>query len=396
MLASLATLLVVVGTLVLLACNAFGTQLFLAPAPRGDRGVGLIVPFAAMALAALLLTLGSLLAAFRSGRPIAASLPMPIPLTGAVTVIVTFGVALAAIMAFAMWAEPVTFGPRGQATGALLGWVVGLFGPALLATVLLADLWMTPDAFRAHAAGKLFSRGAVWALPLLALLGVGATVSFIAPSLGISMGRARAVAAHDRSQQASLRDRLRTASLATLLREELDSLPADAPFTAYSSYFVGSVVELDDECKAVLVERALGLPDWRTELPRALRGKPYNDRWGAAEFVRLLPEATLLMHEAEFAKAVEEGVLETADDIARRPSWLTEPYDRNHDPLGLIRSLLGAARRFDGRPAHERLSEAIRTLARESSSLKRDKAWRQLAQELEAAGFPIPAMESTP
>jgi len=102
MLVSLATLALAAGTLVLFGCNVFVTRLFLAPAPRGERGVGLLVPLAALAVAAALVTLGGLLGSFRTGRPLADLLPSPAPLAGAITVTVSFGVALAAVLAFAL------------------------------------------------------------------------------------------------------------------------------------------------------------------------------------------------------------------------------------------------------------------------------------------------------
>lgn len=186
--------------------------------------------------------------------------------------------------------------------------------------------------------------------------------------------------------QREFRERLRTSSLASLLREELDKLPSDAPFTAYSSYFVGSRVELDDECKALLVERALAIPDWNRQLELALTSRPYDDRWSAVEFVRQLPQATLMLHEAEFARGIELSLAEVADDIGRRPAWLTERYDRNVDPLGLVRSLLAAAKRFDGRAAQASIREAMEEIAQEAESLNRDSNWRKLKKELEAVG----------
>ena len=303
---------------------------------------------------------------------------MPAPLA----CVTTFGVLLAAILAFAVWAEPVSLGPKGPFVRTLPGWLIGLGGPALLAATLLANLWLSPDAFRAHAAGKILSHAAIWPLPLLALLGFGATIPLIGRTLGLSFCRSRAVAGGERDPREALRDRLRTSSLATLLREDLDTLPSDASLTAYSSYFVGSAVE-----------RALAIPDWQAQLLRAMRCRPYDERWGAIEFVRQLPDATLAAHEAELAQGIEESLLATTDEIARRPAWLTEPCDRDPDSLGLIRSLLGAAKRFGGRATKTRLHDAIRSLVRESMSLKRDKAWRRLAKELEAAGFPMPQKE---
>lgn len=391
MLVSLATLALAAGTLVLLGCNVFVTRLFLAPAPRGERGVGLLVPLAALAVAAALVTLGGLLGSFRAGRPLADLLPSPAPLAGAITVTVSFGVALAAVLAFAFWAEPVAIGPGGRIARCVVGWTAGLVGPGLLAAVLLVDLWMRPDALRSDAAATFLVRAGLWALPPLALLGYGAAAWTAVPSLRFHVSTARAAGAAERAGRAALRRRLRSASLVDLFRDELDRLPADAPFMAYASSLTGSPVALDEACVALLAERALGRTDWRGDLPRALRGRACDERWSALEFVRRLPHGTLFRFEAELGPAIEESILATARDLALRPAWLTEPYDRNLDPLGLIRSLLGAAKRFEGRDAEGRIRSALRALARDAATLRRDASWRRLAKELAAAGHPIPS-----
>ena len=136
MLAGFVTLLVVVGTLGLLL-NILFTQGFLGAAPRGDRAMGLVIPFFITVVAGLGLTLAALLISFRSGNSVRQLIHTTPFIAGCILITVTFGVVLAACMAFICWCEPGATG-RGKSTIVLLlGWSAGIMGPMLLAGGLL-------------------------------------------------------------------------------------------------------------------------------------------------------------------------------------------------------------------------------------------------------------------
>ena len=152
MLTPLTILLVVLGTLVILASNALGTGFFLRKPPRGEYAVGLIVHFTLLLKGSGLVVLGGVLASLQSGSVISGFVQTPGWAKGVITVIVSIGVALAAFMAFLAWCQSGSSGGKTRLTAFVLCWLVGIVGPILLHIAMMEIFGITTkDGFAIEA-----------------------------------------------------------------------------------------------------------------------------------------------------------------------------------------------------------------------------------------------------
>lgn len=387
MLAPFITLLAVVGTFLILACNAGITGLFLKSPPTGERAVGLLIPIAVLIGAALVLTLASLLVAFRSGRTVVGLIHSSPIASGALTVAVTFGVVLAALMAFVTWAEPMADGSKFKAIIPVLGFGAGLVGPALLGLALLVGAWMTPQWLEAHPRWLMGLRPMCWTLAAIAVVGYAlGGLAMAAPVAQFVRKHSTPMSPEDRAAERKFRN----TPAAQLLGEELAKLPPDAPLSEIVVYLVISRKKLDQECMDLLLDRALRVPDMDQQLIDTMKLRDCIYRWGAAEFVQTAPIETVKEHQEAWSRAVIAGINATAESMTIRPAWLSETFDQNPEPLKLVTSLLGAAERFKGLQGQSQINEALRRMAKDSNELKRDRKWEKLAAELKRAGYPVP------
>ncbi|MFZ4574341.1 MAG: hypothetical protein ACOYN0_08075 [Phycisphaerales bacterium] len=392
MLAWIVTILAVLGVVVMVACNAGMTGFFLRSPPRGDSAMGLVVPFAGIIGAAVLLVLASLIAVAKSGRTAIDLLHASPTASAMLTVIVTVGVVLAAFMAFAAWAEPVLVTRGHHVIKPLLGVSAGLLAPVVLGVALIVGVWMTPQWLHGNPKWLAAMRTVCWSLVATAALGYGlGGVVFGRPLIArISANRA-ALASLSPTERAA-RERYRLSTAEELLHEELDALASDAPLSSVVGYFVATSKKLNARCREMLVQRTLCVPDVDQQLIKVMGAKPYLYRWGAAEFLRHAAPEYVKAHQDAWAQALATGIDATAEAMSMRPAWLSETFDLNPEPLELVRSLLGAAERFEG---HEGISASLRGMAAAANELKRDKQWNRLAKDLARAGYPLPA-EGTP
>ena len=100
-----------------------------------------------------------------------------------------------------------------------------------------------------------------------------------------------------------------------------------------------------------------------------------------------MPEEHLAQHRDAWGAALEAGIHATGEGIACRPAWMTETFDSKPDPLGHIKSLLGAAERFKGWEGDARLQAGFRQMAADAMMLNPDKHRDRLLRVLSDAGY---------
>ena len=387
MLTPLAILLVVLGTLVILASNALGTGFFLRKPPRGEYAVGLIVHFTLLLKGSGLVVLGGVLASLQSGSVISGFVQTPGWAKGVITVIVSIGVALAAFMAFLAWCQSGSSGVKTRLTAFVLCWLVGIVGPILLATVLVVDVSVPQQAFRDDPTLSSATRAACWTLAGFAGLGYLAGSLAFGSRVKYMYGRAKNWA----RSLAPFVTRLLMPRGVVLqeLRKELDSHPANAPLSDTLSYFTHPMVKRDSACRALLTQRVLAYPGVDGELCTVMRAGSLRDRWSGFEFVRTASPELLKVHEAAWSEAVRIGILQTAEDMDKTPMLLLD-FHLKRNPPAFVKSLIGAAGRFRGTTHYERLADALTQLAHGAEGLRADKRKAKVSKILKRAGYPIP------
>ena len=387
MLAGFVTLLVVVGTLGLLL-NILFTQGFLGAAPRGDRAMGLVIPFFITVVAGLGLTLAALLISFRSGNSVLQLIHTTPFIAGCILITVTFGVVLAAFMAFICWCEPGATGLGKSTIVLLLGWSAGIMGPMLLAGGLLCCVWMTTESLVGNERAYRSIKVVFGSLVLIACIGYAlGGFMFYQTMARQTANRAASMARHIRSQ-------LPTGTpIERQLELDLASLTPNAPLSSVVTYLPDRPgnIKLNAACRELLVERALKVPDLDRAMVITVGGGSFSDRQGVAELLVAVPNAKLLANQEAWGLPLRIAIECDADSISCRPAWLTETFDGKDDPLGHIQSLLNATDRFKGLPVYGELIKAMQSLANATSDLKPDDKLKKLLRLLDKAGYqPVP------
>lgn len=396
MLASCVTFLAVLGVLVVLISNAGTTGFFTKNPPTGERAMGMIVPFAALVVASLVLVLASVLAAVGAGKSAIGLIRDTPGASGVVLVVLTLGVSIAAFLALAMWSEPLLVGPGLRGVKPLIGWTAGLLGPVVLGAVLIVGAWMPASVMNESASVKAAARWACWVLVALAAGGYGVGGLILGRPVIARVLATRAALARESPAEREARERFRHTPIEELLSEELDGLASDAPLSSVVRCFVGSPKKLTDRAREMLVQRALCVPEVDRQLVEMMGATPYLYRWGGAEMVRHAAPNYVEAHRREWATAVATGIDATAEAMMMRPAWLSETFDLNPEPLELVRSLLAAAERFEGSDEYVEISEAIGRMAAATNELTRNKERESLAKALKSAGFAVPVEGSRP
>lgn len=396
MLASCVTFLAVLGVLVVLISNAGTTGFFTKNPPTGERAMGMIVPFAALVVASLVLVLASVLAAVGAGKSAIGLIRDTPGASGVVLVVLTLGVSIAAFLALAMWSEPLLVGPGLRGVKPMIGWTAGLLGPVVLGAVLIVGAWMPASVMNESASVKAAARWACWVLVALAAGGYGVGGLILGRPVIARVLATRAALARESPAEREARERFRHTPIEELLSEELDGLASDAPLSSVVRCFVGSPKKLTDRAREMLVQRALCVPEVDRQLVEMMGATPYLYRWGGAEMVRHAAPNYVEAHRREWATAVATGIDATAEAMMMRPAWLSETFDLNPEPLELVRSLLAAAERFEGSDEYVEISEAIGRMAAATNELTRNKKRESLAKALKSAGFAVPVEGSRP
>lgn len=400
MLAVLITLLVLVGALGLLL-NTLFTQLYFGSPPQGDRAVGLVIPFFITVGAALLCTLASLLSACRGGDSLLRLIPTSPFIAGCITIAITFGVAVAAFMAFLCWCEPSMLSRRGSVLIVILGWIGGIIGPLLLATGLLCSAWMSGESVKINPQALRPVMVMFWSLVLIAIVGYSLG-GFALYQAFAQQAANRAAALKQALQQQLSREHERALPPAQRLKNELDAMSPETPLWPIVAYFPECTQRfpLDAQCRELLIARILRVPDLDHAMLATVGGQYYLYRQGVADFISAAPMPLIHEHQESWGQALQLAIQTTADSISCRPAWLSETFDLNPDPLAHVQSLLAASERFRGFPIHDRLAKDLQTLANASTELKDDAKQKKLFRVLEKAGYkPVPVAttpESSP
>lgn len=313
LLATLALLAAGLATLVV----AGSTGGWYGRVPQGEAAMGLVVVLAAAVVAGLLTIFAAWLAAV-AGR---------LDWLGARSAWWASGAALAvggaALVAFFAWAE----GMQGWARPASI--LAGGVLPLLLQGWLLSALW------RADVTGSgermLLTAAAVAALLIGGLLLLGLMAKVLARAEG-NQRAAADVATRAAAEQA----RRRTSTPAERLREDYAGFSPDAPLWV----FVGTLADpVDDEVRAVVVERAQSVPDFERELVDTLVARFPRYRHGALVLLRSLPASR---RPAGICGALAASLRLAAEEV-REGDWLIERSESQPDPIGHLRALVDAA-----------------------------------------------------
>lgn len=387
MLASLAMLLVVGGTLIILACNVLVTGFFRGSPPSGDRAMGLVVIFFAFIGAGVAILLGSIVASLCGERALASVLPMSRWTLGVLTVFVGVGVTLASVVAFTLWVEPGMTGPRWRALRPVPCVALGVAAPILFVATLAGDLFAAPTAGDGSPSSHAVLRGASWTLGVVSVVGWLAGAAAFGQPLRMALGRI--AHATTRSIGFRLRSLPPGVTLASELSQDLDSRGNNPPLADVIGYMANPELSHDAQCRDVMMQRLLARPDAHAQFAAMMRSSALRARWGGAELVRTATPVLFDQHESAWATAIHAAILRTADDMDTTPLLLLD-FELKSDPTGLVRSLLGAAERFRGTGHHDSLVRGLQHLSSRATALHRDKRWNKLEKILRRAGYPIP------
>jgi hypothetical protein len=387
-LATLITILVVLATLTILLMNGACTQCFVGKPPQGQAAMGLVVPFFGLGGAVLVMGLAGLLACFRISGSALGQIHSSPTVAGLIVVVVTFGAALAAGMAFMLWCEPVSVSLALRAATVPLCIALGLVGPVVLAVALLTGLWTTRDTLAANPGSAVPLRVLFWAVVALAVAGYAMGGSLLWKSLALQAANQAAALKNELERQA---ERLAHANKPVEQRfaDELAGFSSDSPLWPILSYLptIPGQQEPNDAARAVVIKRALQAPDFDAGLRDCMEGQYYLYRQGGAELLRHVDEQHLASRQDAWGEILIAGVRTTTEGIECRPAWLTETFDSKPDPLGHVESLLGAAKRFEQWSGYPRLREQFEQMARAAADLNPGKDRDKLIKMLAKAGF---------
>ncbi len=312
-LATLALLVAALATLLV----AGSTGGWFGRVPQGEAAMGLVVVLAAAVVAALLTIFAAWLAAM-AGR---------LDWLGARSAWWASGAGLAvggaAVVAFFAWAE----GMQGWARPASI--LAGGVLPLLLQGWLLRALWRAD--LPASAERMLVTAASLAALLIGGLLLIGLMAKVLARAEG-----GRRAAADVATRAATEQARRRALTPAERLREDYAGFSPGAPLWV----FVGTLADpVDDEVRAVVVERAQRVPDFERELVDTLVARFPRYRHGALVLLRSLPASR---RPAAIGAALAASTRLAAEEV-REGDWLIARREAQPDPIGHLRALVGAA-----------------------------------------------------
>lgn len=318
----LATAAAVLAGLLLLA-NLLMSGAYAGRVPGGADAMGLVVPLALAAVAALLLPIaaGLLLAngrlAWLGGHG------------GWKVMVVMLGVGIAAGAVLIAWME------RLGAWVMPLGLFCGALAPALAIGLLVAGAWRDGTALQ----GAGWTRAAMLAITASALCGLALAAWGGVRALQRDADHQRRAVAEQARQNA---EAARRAALSPLERLREDHA-AFSPTTPLWVFVAGLPDPIDADVRDFVIARALQVPDLDADLAGTLASDHPRYRHGASELVRYAPEAAL---QPAWADAVAASMRVSARQIGERPDWLTPDAFAHPDPAAHLASLVAAAARF--------------------------------------------------
>jgi hypothetical protein len=327
----LATAAAVLAGLLLLA-NLLMSGAYAGRVPTGADAMGLVVPLALAAVAALLLPIaaGLLLA---NGR-----LAWLGGLGGWKVLVLMLGVGVAAGAVLIAWME------RLGAWVMPLGLFCGVVAPLAAIALLLASAWRDGAVLQ----GAGWTRAAMLAITASALCGLALAAWGGVRALQHEADNQRRAHA-ERARREAERARREALSPVERLREDYATF---SPTTPLWVFIAGLPDPIDAEARDLVIARALQVPDVDADLAGTLASDHPRYRHGAAELVRHAPDAAL---KPAWAEAVAASMRISAAQIAADADWLTPDEFANPDPLAHLASLVAAAARF---PQHPELQKA--------------------------------------
>lgn len=392
MIAILVTLLVVLATLVIVLMNVAFTSTFTGDPPQGERAMALVIPFFGLAGAILVMGVAAVLAAFRVETSALGLIHSSPWVSAVLAVALIFGGALAAGMVFMLWCEPMSIGLPLRSLRLLMGVAFGLFGPIAVGAALIVAVWTTKQSVTAIPSTSMASlttfKAMFWAVCVQAAVGYGLGGSFLWTSLAHqARNRAEALKA-EIVRQRELSEFL-SKPREQQLTEELGRFSADSPLWSIIAYLPDQPGEksLNDECRSIVVARALQAPNVDESLLGCMEGRYYLYRQAAAEFLRSVPEEQFNLKREVWGEALLKGITVTGQGVSSRPEWMSETFDANEDPLGHVRSLLLAAQRFQQWSGYPRMQAALQQLTTDAAQLKADRHREKLLKELTDHGY---------
>lgn len=339
MAASIAITVLVVPAALCFLINAAMTAAFTDKPPQGANAMGLVIPvFLAIIGAALFLI--ATWVCLASGRLDWIS-PKPLIPTLIATA-ATFGICLAATGILIAWMENMgRFVPLG-------GFIFGIIGPALLAALILLNTWNAADSTRSSPLALIANT----LLLTISLCGfaLGAYGAF--KHFKLSLENQSRIAA-DQVIFESKWARIRARSPMEALREDYAAMSPETPLWV----FIASLPErTEPDCREFIIARALKVPNLNDDLTRTLTGDHSRYRHGCLDLLCFAPASSL---NKEWATPLLRAIDITAQQIQRKPEWLTPDSFSNPDPARHLQSMVDAVARLGETP---QLADALRHL----------------------------------
>lgn len=391
-LATFITIIVVIATLVTLLMNCGCTGFFTSARPRGDQAMGLIVPIIGLGGAIVLLTFASILAAFRVPHAAVGAIATSPVLSGFLVIAITFGASIASGMAFMVWCEPMFADEAQKSITIPVGFVAGIGGPILLGVMLIIGVWMSKsDAVKALATpggNGLGLKLGFAGICVLALAGYASAGAVFGKQIQYAAAKRAAAIANAIKERAEL-DAINAMPAKERLVEALSTFSETAPLWTIVAYLpeTPDAKPFDDECRAIIINRALQVPDFDNELLGCMQSQYYIYRQGAAELLISVPDEQLNQHRDAWGNALIAGLRATGEGIACRPAWLTETFDSKPDPIGHVRTLLAAVDRFKGWSGYSSMQQLLRQMADDAGMLNAGGDRDKLLKLLSKAGY---------
>ncbi|MDI1288893.1 MAG: hypothetical protein PSX37_02950 [bacterium] len=339
MFASIVVTLLVVTALLCFLLNAAMTAAFSDKPPSGSNAMGLFVPVVLAIIGSVLFLLATWVCLARGGLDWLSPKPLTPTL---IATAVTFGICLAAAGVLIAWMEKMgAWVPLG-------GFALGIFGPTLLALLILMSAWDAPAISKSSP--FLTIANSIVVLISLSGFAIGAfgALKHFQHSLANNSRIAASQAAFETKWA-----RIRARTPMEALREDYAEMSPETPLWV----FIASLPErTEPDCRAFIIARALQVPNLSEDFIRTLAGDHPRYRHGCLDLLCFAPAKSL---NKEWATPLLRAIDITSQQIQRKPDWLTPDSFSNPDPARHLESMASAVARIGETP---QLTEALRHL----------------------------------
>ncbi len=343
MLTSIIVTLLVIPAVLLSLLTVLATAGYTARVPGGTDAMGLALPFFTTAGAGLVMIVASWVCV-GSGRLDWISPRPMIPFTAAT--LGSLGVGLASVGVLVAWMEKM------GAWVPSAGLICGALGPICLGATLLGSVWLDAGKIRESALPIV----AGMPLTLVAFAGFGAGLYALTAWMKLSSENTRRLIAEANAEEADIARRA-ALSPAEMLREDFARMGPETPLWVV----VAGLPDVQDaEARTLVVQRALSVPNFDSELEKTISADWARYRHACVDLIRLAPGEAI---KPAWANPLARAITISAGEIEKNHAWFTPRDDRNPDPLGHVRAMADAATRLGNTPelsaALDALSKAI-------------------------------------